>query len=162
MVSGLLALKNAGEERLLEAAVTGQIPLGVAMDIARTEDMQAQRELLKAYEANQLNQVSIRTVKRLIERRRFFGKRRGEVARNPRKSRTGAENLVNTYKRERQRQKLLIRKAKFCEAKLVFIVTAFSRLLSDENFMTLLRAESLVTMPRRLWEKSGSKPKEAE
>ncbi len=48
-VSGFLALNKAGEERLLEAAITGKIPLGVAMDIAKTENAETQRELLKAY-----------------------------------------------------------------------------------------------------------------
>jgi hypothetical protein len=36
MVAGLIALRNAGEERLLDAASSGTIPLGVAMDIAKS------------------------------------------------------------------------------------------------------------------------------
>jgi len=68
---------------------------------------------------------------------------------------------VNAYRRESQKQKLMIRKAKICDAKLVFIVTAFDKLLSDENFVTLLRAESLSTMPKYLWAKLGAKHKEA-
>jgi len=51
---------------LLDAATSGRIPLGVAMDIAKTSSVEMQRELLKAFETKQLNQVSIRTVKRLI------------------------------------------------------------------------------------------------
>ncbi|MCI0541072.1 MAG: ParB N-terminal domain-containing protein [Verrucomicrobiales bacterium] len=160
-VGGFIALNKAGEERLLQAAIAGKIPLGVAVDIAKTDSVETQRELLKAYENKQLNQVSIRAVKRLIEQRRFFGKKRGAAANNPRPSRTSAESLVNTYKRERQRQKLLIRKAKICDAKLVFIVTAFSKLMANENLVNLLRAESLATMPKCLWGKLGSKHKEA-
>lgn len=159
-VGGLLALKNAGEERLLEAAVRGAIPLGVAMDIAKTDSIETQRALLRAYETNQLNYVSIRTVKRLIDQRRLFGKTR-DGARGTRARRTSAESLVAAYKRERQRQKLLIRKAKLCDAKLVFVVTAFSKLLADENFLTLLRAEGLATMPKCLWAKAAVKMKEA-
>ena len=79
MVSGLIRLKNAGEERLLDAALKGKIPLGVAMEIAKTETLEMQRELLKAYEGKQLNQVSIRAVKKLMEQRRFFGKQRGSA-----------------------------------------------------------------------------------
>jgi ParB family chromosome partitioning protein len=162
LVGGLLSLNQAGEERLMEAAIAGKIPLCVAIDISRTDSVETQRELLKAYESKQLNYLSIRTVKRLIDQRRFFGKQRGAAGSNPRKSRTSAESLVNTYKRERQKQKLMIRKAKICDAKLVFIKTAFSKLLADENFITLLRAESLSSMPKGLWEKTGLKPKEAE
>lgn len=160
-VGRFIALKRAGEERLLEAAISGRIPLGVAMDIAKTDSVETQRELLKAYESNQLNQVSIRKVKRLIDQRRFFGKQRGSIRCNPRKSRTSAESLINAYRRESQRQKLLIRKARICDAKLIFIVTAFGKLLGDENFVTLLRAESLSTMPKYLWSKLAPKHKAA-
>lgn len=161
LVSGLLALKKAGEDRLLDAALSGRIPLGVAIDIAKTEGADAQRELLKAYENKQLNQVSIRVVKRLIDQRHFLGKERGSRGRISRKGRTSADGLVNTYKRESQRQKLLIRKAKICEARLVFITTAFTKLIADENFLTLLRAESLATMPKHLADKITAKRQEA-
>ena len=79
-----IALKKAGEERLLDAATSGRIPLGVAMDIAKANSVETQRELLKAYENKQLNQVSIRTVKRLIDQRRFAGKQTG--CRQPRRT----------------------------------------------------------------------------
>jgi ParB family chromosome partitioning protein len=161
MVAGLIALKNAGEERLLDAATSGRIPLGVAMDIAKTDSVEAQRELLKAFETKQLNYISIRVVKRIIDQRRFAGKQRDTSNRAGRKKLTSAESLVNAYRRESQKQKLMIRKAKICDAKLVFIVTALDKLLSDENFMTLLRAESLPTMPKYLWAKLGAKHKEA-
>jgi len=78
-----------------------------------------------------------------------------------RKSRTSVESLVNSYKRESQRQKLLIKKAKICDARLLFVVTAFDKLLADENFVNLLRAETLSTMPKYLSEKLLKKHKEA-
>jgi ParB family chromosome partitioning protein len=161
MIKGLAVLKKAGEERLIEAVVNGRVPLWVAIDIARTDSVETQRELLKAYESKQLNYQSVRAVKRLIEQRRFFGKNRKTVGRNPRKPRTTAETLVNAYRRESQRQKLLIRKAKICDEKLLFVVTAFDRLLADNNLVTLLRAESLATMPKYLWAKLGAKHKVA-
>ena len=58
--------------------------------------------------------------------------------------------MVNSYRKESQRQKLMIKKAKVCDAKLGFIVTGFNKLLEDENFGTLLRAEGLSTMPKYL------------
>jgi ParB family chromosome partitioning protein len=161
MVAGLIALQNAGEERLLDAASSGRIPLGVAMDIAKANDVETQRELLKAYETKQLNQLSIRTVKRIIDQRRFAGKHRDIRNGAGRKRLTSAESLVHAYRRESQKQKLMIRKAKICDAKLIFIVTAFDKLVRDENFMTLLRAESLSTMPKYLWTKLNPKHKEA-
>jgi ParB family transcriptional regulator, chromosome partitioning protein len=161
LVTGLLALKNAGEERLLDAALSGKIPLGVAMDIARTNDDETQREMLKAYENKQLNQLSIRMLKRLMDQRRFLGKQAGSGPRNPRKGRTSAESLVNAYRRESQKQKLMVKKSRVCEAKLMFIVTAFGRLLADDNLTTLLRAESLASVPKTLWDKVNAQRKEA-
>lgn len=160
-IGGLLVLNKSGEERLMEAAIHGEIPLWVAMDIAKTKNVEMQRELLKAYQNKQLTGVSIRSVKRLMEQRRFFGKQRKLGERARRKERTSADGLVFAYRRECQRQKVLIRKGKICEAKLVFVVSAFKKLLEDENFVTLLRAESLFTMPKTLWEKFGSKHREA-
>lgn len=158
-VKGLLALKRGGEERLLDAALGGKVPIWVAIDIAKTDTVETQRELLKAYESKDLNHASIRTVKRLIERRRLAGKGRGDGARI-RKARTSAESLVNAYRRESQRQKLLVKKAKICNGRLVFVVMAFNKLLGDDNFVTLLRAESLARMPKYLWSKLATKPKE--
>jgi len=160
MIGGYLALRKAGEERLLDAAISGKIPLGVAMDIARAETPEMQRELLKGYESKQLNQLKIRTVRRLIDQRRFVSKERDRDPRN-RKSKTNVESLVNAFKKESQRQKMLIKKARLCEAKLVFIETAFSQLLRDDNFVTLLRAEGLAQMPKHLNEKLVTRRKEA-
>lgn len=161
-VGGLIALSTSGEERILEAALRGSIPLGVAMDIAKANTMEMQRELLKAYESNQLNQASIRTVKRLIEQRRLLGKKRKSERGSGRwRSRASAQNLVEAYKRESQRQKALVRKAKFCEQKITFIIGAFTKLIADDNFVNLLRAESLSNMPKYLWAKIGNKKKEA-
>lgn len=160
VVGGMIALKNAGELRLLHAALSGEIPLGVAMDIAKTEGVETQRELLKAYESKLLNQVSIRTVKRLIDQRRYLGKGHRIRGRRTQKG-TSAESLVNAYRRESQRQKVMIKKAKICDAKLMFIVGAFTKLLGDENFVTLLRAESIFNMPKYLWDKLDLKEKDA-
>jgi ParB family chromosome partitioning protein len=159
-IIGLIALKKDGEERLLDAALNGKIPLGVAIDIAKTDGVETQRALLKAYEKKQLNQASIRDVKKLMEQRRFMGKQRGSGGRGSRKNRPSAENLVSAYRRESEKRKLLVRKARLCEERLLFVVTAFSKLTANENFVTLLRAESLATMPKVLGDKVAKQQKE--
>jgi len=156
MVTGLLTLANKGEERLLEAAIQNKIPVGVAIDISRAEGAEAQRELLKAYEGGQLNQFSIRTLNRLIEQRRHFGKKRDLRKR----TRTTADGLVNAYRRETERQTAFVRKARVSEGKLIFIVTALKRLMEDENFTNLLKAEGLLTMPKFLAEQTTPEPLE--
>lgn len=129
--------------------MTGKIPLWVAVDIARTDSAEMQRDLLKAVEEKQIDYKSIKYVKGLMQSRRLFGKQRGGRVQPPR-ARASVESMVNNYRKESQRQKLMIKKAKVCDAKLGFIVTAFNKLLVDENFRTLLRAEALATMPKYL------------
>ncbi len=127
-VSGLLSLRNAGEERLLAAAVKGAIPLGVAIDISKAESIETQREMLVAYEGGKLNQSSIRVVRRLLTQRRSLGKGLHTHDRQVRKTPTTADGLVNEFKKESQRQRSLVRKAKVCDAHLTIITTAFRRL----------------------------------
>jgi len=159
-VGGYIALKKAGEERLLDAAINGKIPLGVAMDIAKADSPELQRELLKGFESKELNQFAIRTVKRLIDQRRFVGKGRDTDA-DKKKSRTNADSLINAFKRESQKQRLMVKKARLCDAKLVITVTALGKLLGDENFFNLLRAESLADIPQCLQDKLAAMKKEA-
>ena len=153
LVGGLLTLAKNGEERLLAATMQNKIPVGVAIEIAKADNAEAQRELLKAYESGQLNQVSIRTLRRLMEQRRLLGKKHSRGG--DRRTRPTADGLVNTYRREIQRQNAFIRKAQSCETKLTFIVSALRKLIEDENFINLLKAEKLLTMPKYLDEKTA-------
>jgi hypothetical protein len=52
-------------------------------------------------------------------------------------------------------------KARVCEAKLMFVVTALDKLMADENFVTLLRAEALDTMPKQVWARVAELHREA-
>ena len=91
--------------------------------------------------------MSLRVVKRLIEQRRIFGKSRGTGPRDKTQKRPSADSLVLAYRKEADRQKAIIQKAGIAENRLLFIVTALQKLLSNENFINLLRAENLGTMP---------------
>jgi ParB family chromosome partitioning protein len=153
----LLKLVRAGEERLLNAALTGKVPISVAIDISKTDSPEAQRELLKAYETKKLTLSSLRVVKRLIEQRRIFGKSRGNGPRDTGQS-PSADSFVNAYRRETERQRKLVQKAALAEERLLFIVTAIKSLLADEDFTTLLRAEDLDTMPEYLAERIKKNP----
>ena len=159
-IGGLVALRKAGEERLLEATLSGKVPLSVAAEIAKAEGAEMQRELLKAYEAKQLSYSSIRAVKRLMDQRRNLGKQRGSNGQAAHKRMTSADSLVNAYRRESQRQTLMVKTARVCEATLLFVGTALRKLTADENFLNLLRAEALATIPKDTWERLQERPKE--
>ena len=49
----------------------------------------------------------------------------------------------------------MVKKAEFAQHKLLFVVSAFKQLLSDDHFATLLRAEGLDSMPKQLAERVG-------
>jgi ParB family chromosome partitioning protein len=70
--------------------------------------------------------------------------------------RVSAEALVRAYRKETDRQKLLIKKASLAQNRLLFVVNALRQLLDDEHFVTLLRAEAMHTMPRPLAERIGA------
>ncbi|MFZ4779834.1 MAG: ParB/RepB/Spo0J family partition protein, partial [Terrimicrobiaceae bacterium] len=152
-VSGVLALANAGEERLLDAVLKDKLSVSVAMEIAKTNDPEAQKELLKAYEAKEVDYAALVSIRQLMQKRGYFGKGRDDPSRRTGKPRTSADRMVMVYRREAQRQKLMVKKARFCETRLTFIIGAFRQLMADDNFITLLRAESLDSSPKIIQER---------
>ncbi|MFT3783543.1 MAG: plasmid partitioning protein RepB C-terminal domain-containing protein [Nibricoccus sp.] len=144
----ILSMMSHGEERLLEAVLHERIPITIATKICGLTDEEAQRLLIEAYERNEMNQRTASTFKRLVEQRRYLGKSYGQRARSS--HRTSAESLVRAYRQETQRQRLTVKKAKLCEVRLLSVAAAFKVLLDDDDYVTLLRAEKLQTMPKFL------------
>lgn len=66
-----------------------------------------------------------------------------------------ADALVRAYRRETDRQKLLVKKASLAQSRLLFVVNGLRQLLDDDHFVTLLRAEAMHTLPRPLAERLG-------
>lgn len=152
-IRGILRMLKNGEERLLEAVLHEKIPVVVAIRISGCSDEESQRLLMDAYERKEVTQGNLTAFKRVIDQRRLFGRKYG--ARDQRGSgRTTAESMVMAYRREAQRQKLLIKKAKLCETRLLSVSAIFKRLVMDEDYINLLRAEKLETMPKFLAERA--------
>ncbi len=97
-------------------------------------------------------------IRKIIEQRKTSGKagRSGprEGSGGPR-VRVTADALVRAYRKETDRQKLLVKKAALTQSRLVFVVNALRRLLDDDHFVALLRAEAMHTLPRPLAERLG-------
>ncbi|MFZ1414932.1 MAG: plasmid partitioning protein RepB C-terminal domain-containing protein [Defluviicoccus sp.] len=150
-VHGVIALMRDGEERLVTAVEKGQIPLAVAMEIARADDAQVQVLLADAYESGALRGDRLVTARRVAAERRQHGKRFGKPS-YVRSQPNTAQSLIKAYETEVRRQKLMISRAELTEQRLLFVVTALKTLLRDEHFLTLLRAEKLETLPKYLAE----------
>ena len=146
-VRGIIKLLNGGEERLLQAVEKGQIPVSVAVTIASSDDQSIQRVLTEAYESNDLRGKRLLAARRLVEKRRTNGKGIYTGPRQRHGAPMSAKNLLRTYQEETARQRLVIQKAKLCETRLLFVVSALRQLFQDENLLNLLRAETLDTLP---------------
>lgn len=151
-VGGMLDLLEKGEHRLVTAVEAGRVPLAVAIAIAQAgeSDTDLQEVMQGAYENATLRGGKLMTVKRLIDDRRRGGKgyHQRPGGRSNRKLTSSA--LVRAYNQEVERQKLLIRKADLVQQRLAFASGAMGRLLADEDFVNLLRAEGLNTLPAAL------------
>jgi ParB family chromosome partitioning protein len=149
-VSGIVALLNKGEERLLSAVEKNQIPITVAIRIASSTGDE-QQALQDAYEKEGLRGNRFVAVQRLVEKRRTLGKGlRNRGSRKKDGKSLSAREMVQKFKTEMDRMRSLVEKANRTEATLMIIVESFYQLMQDDNFKTLLRAENLNTMPESL------------
>src|SRR6185437_13928035 len=128
----------------------GRIPLSVAMQISESDEGGIQAALCEAYEDKTLRGRKLLTVRRLIEERKNSGKRFKKGRLHDGVRLPSAEALVRAYRQEAARQKLLVKKARVTENRLLFVVSGLKKLFLDENFVTLLRAEGLETLPAYL------------
>ncbi len=152
-VKSILNLLRNGEDRLLEAVLHGKIPITIAVGISGAADDDAQRLLMEAYERKEMTQKTLRAFRRIVDLRRTFGKTYSQH-KGRGGHRTTAESLVRAYRLETQRQKIMVKKAKLCEARLLSVSAAFRVLVADEDYINLLRAEELNTMPKFLAERA--------
>ena len=148
-VRGVVRLLESDEHRLLRAVESGKIPVSVAVDIAEAKDTEVQDVLRQAYENNLLRGGKLMAAKRLVEARQQYGKGRASADRTKRRS-LSVESLIRTYQHDVEKKQVLLRKATATRNELMFITEALRKLLNDENFVTLLRAEALATIPKNL------------
>ena len=101
--------------------------------------------LEEAYTTGQLKGHQITEAKPLVEIRRQKGpKIGGERPKSP----NSAHSLVKTYQQKEARQHRLMLEAAHAHQQLLLVVQGLKRLLADENFVTLLRAEWLDSLPK--------------
>ncbi len=145
-----LHLYDHGEERLLAAVEMGRIAVPTAAIIARSEHGDVQRALLEAFEQGQISSGDLTRARLIADSRKAFGKVR---AAGSRQSRMTGDAIVRAFRREQQKQRQALKKAELCETRLFFSVNALKALFGDENFVNLLRAEGLESLPEYLAQK---------
>lgn len=146
----IIKLLYKGEERLLNAVEYNKIPLNVAIQIIESPESEIQNVLQDAYEQNIIRGNKLPQIQKLLETRKKSGKNlRGHGGGR----RLSPNDLNKMYEQEINRKMLLIRKADKVESTLLFAVESFRKLLSDNNFTNLLKAENLEKIPQFISEK---------
>ena len=151
-VRGVVRLLENREHRLLRAVESGQIPVSVAVDIAEADDAAMQDVLQQAYESNLLRGAKLMAAKRLVEARQKRGKGH-RTTDGYYKRPLSVESLLRTYQDDVDKKQILVRKAAVARDQIMFVTEALRKLLADENFVTLLRAEGLETIPQNIAER---------
>jgi ParB family chromosome partitioning protein len=147
-INGIIHLLDHGEEGLAQAVEAGRLPLNIAVKIATGNDHEVQQALAEAYEKGDLRGEKLRGAKRIISQRMAKLRKAGKIVQTRRKL-TG-EALVREYKDRMREQRQLVKKANLTKERLLLLTSAIRRLMEDEHFVTLLRAENLVDMPEQL------------
>jgi ParB family chromosome partitioning protein len=95
----------------------------------------------------------ILAIRRIVQQRHQRRKKPARGGRGvPHSGKVTAASLIRSYETEAQRQRRLVKKADLAQMRLTFVVNALGRLFADEEFLTLLRAEAMHTLPRPLAE----------
>jgi len=147
-VRDIVFLLEKGEERLIEAVQNNTIPLTAALEIARAknDDGDLGDMLEEAYKSGQLKGHQLTDAKRLMEKRRDKGPKSSARPKLP----NSAHSLVKIYQKEVARQHKMVLKAEHAHQQLLLVVQGLKSLFADENFVTLLRAEGLDSLPKYL------------
>jgi ParB family chromosome partitioning protein len=154
-VYAICHLLENGEERLLSGVERGIIPHTIALEIVKAKDGDVQAALAEAYENKTLPGSQMIAIKRIIEIRTTSGKGMRGMRGSRIRTRATADLLVRAFRKETERQKTLLKKAALAQSRMLFIINALRRLLADDHFTTLLRAEAIQSMPLPLAERLG-------
>ncbi|WP_250477304.1 ParB/RepB/Spo0J family partition protein [Caballeronia sp. INML1] len=145
-INNILHLLEKGEQRLLRAVEKKQIPMWVALDISRSSSDEVQAAMVAAYESGTLKGDQLIKVRKLISKREAIGKAYHSKKPMPKDAPT-PQKLLRTYQTEVRRQKRVVQNATLQEQRLLLLISTFKRLLSDDHFRTLLRAEGIKDIP---------------
>ena len=114
------------------------------------DDDRIQEALADAYEKGLLRGKQLIKATRLVDQRRRLGKAHKPARAGSGRARTSSGALARSLQNLAERQRLMIKRAEIASGRLQFVVEALRMLLTDEHFVTLLRAEGVHTLPALL------------
>jgi ParB family chromosome partitioning protein len=150
-VATIVMLLVNGETELIQRVESGKIPLTVAVEIANGTSSDIQRALTEAYEAGDLRGAKLKAVRSMI-RRRLLKKSKDKKRKPDPKGPVTSQGLAKEYQEYTRTQRALVKRAAVVRERLVLVAAACRQLFGDQNFVTLLRAESLSMISEKLIE----------
>ena len=145
-ISDIIRLIDRDEGDLVEAVETRRLPISIALIIASAEESDVQEALSQAYESGELRGLRLLDAKRIIATH--------AAKQNPGESKLESKftgrTLVREYQRRAKEQQRLIKQAARTRDTLLMLKSVLKTLLSDEQFLVLLRTEGLQDVPHEL------------
>jgi ParB family chromosome partitioning protein len=145
---GIAQLLKHGESVLLEAVDAGRIPIRIAIIISTGTNEEVQAALIEAYEKGDLRGSKLAAARRIVAMR--FAREKGSGRTSATKRTLSAKALIEEYEQHVQSQRSAVARLNAVTHRFMILSAGIKRLFKDENFVTLLRAESIVDMPTRL------------
>jgi ParB family chromosome partitioning protein len=150
---GVVQLLKHGESVLLQSVDAGRIPLHIAIVISTGTNDEVQAALIDAYEKGDLRGSKLAAARRIVAMR--LAKERTSGRTNLTKRKVSADVLIQEYEQHVQQQRAAVVRLNSVTHRLMILSTAMKRLLRDENFVTLLRTESIQDIPSHLDNRMG-------
>jgi ParB family chromosome partitioning protein len=150
---GIVQLLKQGESDLLQEVDAGRIPLRIAIIISTGTNDDVQAALMEGYQAGDLRGSKLERVRRIAAMRLARDRKSGRTIAVKKKLSAGV--LIEEYEQHVQHQRSAVTRLSAVSHRLMILSTAMKRLLQDENFVTLLRAESIQDIPSHLAESIG-------
>lgn len=148
-VSRYCSLSKNGETRLIHAVLNGKISPDAASIIAQSEDAEVREVLQTAYENNQISRNELKIAKKIAMDRLVKGKKQRTM--KPRRSTAlSTDELVHAVQKNAAKKESIVRKARSCEHKLLFIENSLKRLMANSSFLSILKSEGLDKIPAPL------------
>jgi ParB family chromosome partitioning protein len=110
--------------------------------------------LAQAYEEKSIPGNQILAIRQIIEQRNASGKGI-QTNRRPGQRPATAGALIRSLQRETERRQSFARRASLTRSRLVFVTNALRHLLSEERFLSLMKAEGVHTLPTALASRLG-------
>jgi len=151
---GVVHLIENGEAKLLNAVAAKRIPITLAMNISKLKEGAIQEAIAELFTQKKLDGKAVEYAIRLVQQRKIGGK--GTAGGAVKRRVVTAESFKEEFDREIAKQQKSWQDLKLSEARLHSLEDVMRRLIKDDNFITMLRAENLNQIPETLAKAVGT------